>query len=73
VLYFTVIVADCPGINGSLLHFGTVHPQDERTFDNTNGTEPVFVYLNSQTPSPFCFTSTAFFLSVSDVPIPIEK
>jgi hypothetical protein len=29
--------------------------------------------LNSQTPSPFCFTSTAFFLSVSDVPIPIEK
>ena len=43
VLYFTVIVADCPGIKGSLLHLGTVQPQDERTFDRTKGTEPVLV------------------------------
>ena len=54
VLYLTVIEADCPGISGSLLHDGTVQPQEERTFERTNGTFPVFLYLNSVTPFQHC-------------------
>ncbi len=42
VLYFILILALCPGINGSFDQEGTAHPQDERMLERTNGALPVF-------------------------------
>jgi hypothetical protein len=43
VLYFTLIVPVLPGSIGSFVHSGTVHPQEELTFDRTSGSFPVFL------------------------------
>tara|TARA_B100000902_G_C27207007_1_gene862197 strand:+ start:309 stop:662 length:354 start_codon:yes stop_codon:yes gene_type:complete len=51
VAYFTPIDAVSPDIIGSLGHSGTVHPQLPFAFLIINGSEPLFVNINS--PSPF--------------------
>ena len=55
VLYLTLIVPVWPGITGSLVQLGVVHPHDAFTDPRIRGSLPTFLNSKTQYPSaPFC-------------------
>jgi hypothetical protein len=51
VSYLTFISPEAPGIIGSLVHDGVVHPQEALTLERISGAFPSFLKRKTQLPS----------------------